>query len=205
MGCFESIHTIALAKYAKDVRAVDSRIEGVAKTLVRANLFGVKPTVSLCNIEDTDQFVRQSTVDVIHHVGVFYHLGDPVEHLRRLADEAAEGILLGTHYATPAMALDSYQMEGRSFARHKYAEGGRSDVFSGMYDNVKWLLLEDIKALLSEAGFMYVQIAANEQQRNKLRVTIYAAKNSVMAPLAQAQVAAERARMKSMFSLALAS
>ena len=198
IGCFEGIHTIALARYAKDIHAIDSRIENVVKTLVRANLFGAKPTVSLCDIEDADQFERLPVVDVVHHVGVFYHLRDPVSHLRKLASKATDGILLDTHYATPAMAITSYQAGGHSFACHKYAEGGRNEVFSGMYDHAKWLLLDDIKALLMEAGFTDIKIAADEPQRNGPRVTLYAAKNALMAPLSDAQVAEQLGRLKSM-------
>jgi 2-polyprenyl-3-methyl-5-hydroxy-6-metoxy-1,4-benzoquinol methylase len=198
VGCFEGIHTTALTRYAKDVHAIDSRIENVVKTLVRTNLFGVRPTVSLCDIEDVNQFESLPAVDVVHHVGVLYHLRDPVSHLRRLASKATDGILLDTHYATPAMANTSYQVDGHSFACHRYAEGGRNEVFSGMYDHAKWLLLDDIKALLVEAGFTDIRTAADEQQRNGPRVTLYAAKNAVMAPLSNAQVAEQLGRLKSM-------
>jgi hypothetical protein len=133
--------------------------------------------------------------------GVFYHLMDPVSHLRSLASKATDGILLDTHYAKPAMAKISYQVGGRSFAYHKYAEGGRNEVFSGMYGHAKWLLLDDIKALLMEAGFTDIKIAADEQQRNGPRVTLYAAKNAVMAPLSEAQVALQLSRLKSMPSV----
>lgn len=198
VGCFEGVHTIALTRYARDVHAIDSRIENVVKTLVRTNLFGTKPTVSLCDIEDVDQFERIPAVDVVHHVGVFYHLKDPVSHLRGLASKATDGILLDTHYATPAMANTSYQVGGRSFVCHKYVEGGRNEVFSGMYDHAKWLLLDDIKTLLIEAGFIDIRTAADELQRNGPRVTLYAAKNAVMAPLSDAQVADQLGRLKSM-------
>lgn len=198
IGCFEGVHTIALMQFAKDVHAIDSRIENVVKTLVRTNLFGAKPTVSLCDIEDADQFGRLPVVDVLHHVGVLYHLKNPVSHLKMLAGKVVDGILLDTHYATPAMASSSYKAEGRSFACYEYAEGGRDEVFSGMYDHAKWLLLDDIKALLMEAGFTDIRVAADEQQRNGPRVTLYAAKGAVMAPLSDAQIADRLDRLKSM-------
>lgn len=77
-GCFEGIHTIALAQRAAKVYAIDSRIENVVKTIVRANLLGFSPTVSVCDLEQEKDVERLPVIDVLHHVGVLYHLKDPV-------------------------------------------------------------------------------------------------------------------------------
>ncbi len=40
IGCYEGIHTVALARLARRVMAVDSRIENVVKTIVRCAVLG---------------------------------------------------------------------------------------------------------------------------------------------------------------------
>ena len=40
VGCFEGVHTIALADRAREVTAIDSRIEHVVKTVLRCYLYG---------------------------------------------------------------------------------------------------------------------------------------------------------------------
>lgn len=175
-GCFEGIHTIGLAHYASEVYAVDSRIENVLKTIVRSNLFGVKPSVAVVDLEHTQDFNRLPVADILHHVGVFYHLKDPVEHLLKLHTIARKGILLDTHYATEEMAQEQTTREGKIYRYHIYKEGGIEDVFSGMYDHAKWLLLNDIIDSLKSTGFTEILIHKNEVQRNGPRVTLYASK-----------------------------
>ena len=176
VGCFEGVHTLGLLQFCEQVTAIDSRIENVVKTLVRTNLFGFKPDVALANIEDPQQLEDIPCVDVIHHVGVLYHLKDPAGHLTELGSKAKQGILLDTHYATPEMASLTYRSKSDSFKYFKYVEGGRDEVFSGMYDHAKWLLLDDIKALLVRTGFTDIRVTCDEVQRNGPRATLYAAK-----------------------------
>jgi 2-polyprenyl-3-methyl-5-hydroxy-6-metoxy-1,4-benzoquinol methylase len=182
VGCFEGIHTIALAQRAAKVYAIDSRIENVVKTIVRSNLFGHTPVVTVCDLEKDADVQRLPEVDVIHHVGVLYHLKDPVTHLAQLGKLARCGILLDTHYATDEMAKKSLELNGVTYRFHNYKEKGRDEVFSGMYDHAKWLMLDDIKRILSEIGFSDITIHKDEQQRNGPRVTLYAARPSVMQP-----------------------
>ena len=171
VGCFEGVHTIALAMAGAEVTAVDSRIENVVKTLVRANLFGHKPTSFVCDIEKAEDVQRLPRVDFTHHVGVLYHLKDPVTHLQRLAAITGSGFLLDTHYATPEMVNNAYSVDGREYRYYHYREKGRDEVFSGMYDHAKWLLLDDLKALLAQLGFGRFVMLKDEQQRNGPRFT----------------------------------
>lgn len=174
VGCFEGVHTIALCERAKEVFAIDSRIENVVKTLVRCNLFGHKPTVSVCDIERIEDLSRLSKVDIVHHVGVLYHLKDPISHLYNLKGVVRSGILLDTHYATTEMANNTIDVNGRTYNYFAYREKGRDEVFSGMYDHAKWLLLDDIKSILSDLGWTNILIYKDEIQRNGPRVTLYA-------------------------------
>jgi tRNA (mo5U34)-methyltransferase len=176
IGCFEGVHTLGLLQFCGRVVAIDSRIENVVKTIVRTNLFGFKPDVALADIEDPIELESIPLVDVIHHVGVLYHLKDPAGHLTSLGSKARFGLLLDTHYATPEMANLTYKSKNESFSYFEYAEGGRDEVFSGMYDHAKWLLLDDIKALLIRAGFTDIRVTCDEMQRNGPRATLYAAR-----------------------------
>lgn len=180
VGCFEGVHTIALSKYAKEVHAIDSRIENVVKTIVRSHLFGCRPSVFVCDLENDAESSRLPAIDVLHHVGVLYHLKDPVTHLLRLGKIVRDGMLLDTHYATEDMLNSKYEVQGRICRYSKYGEGGRDEVFSGMYDHAKWLSLPDILLILGEMGYTDIRVHKDEIQRNGPRVTLFAARPSLM-------------------------
>lgn len=180
VGCFEGIHTIGIAQYGAKVYAIDSRIENVVKTIVRTSMFGYTPQVFVSNLEEESDIARLPSVDFVHHVGVLYHLKDPVSHLLQLAKVTKDGLLLDTHYATNEMANSCYVVNGREYRYFNYREKGRNEVFSGMYDHAKWLLLEDIKGILRQIGFSDIRISKDIQQRNGPRVTLFAARPSVI-------------------------
>ena len=87
IGCFEGLHTAALCERAGAVTAVDARIENVVKTIVRCAFMGHGPAVMLDDVDSPESTLPQA--DVCHHVGVLYHLADPIAHLRRLAPQFA--------------------------------------------------------------------------------------------------------------------
>jgi len=175
VGCFEGIHTIGLAKYAQKVTGVDSRIENVVKTMVRCGFFSVHPTVVKCDVEARPLDYGLLAADVVHHVGVLYHLRDPVSHLLDLRNFASLGVMVDTHCAEEHEATEIYESAGRQFRYKRYPED-RADHFSGMYDHAKWLLLEDIVALLKEAGFDHVEIAERRAEPNGARALLFAHK-----------------------------
>lgn len=174
IGCFEGIHTIALCQRASRVIAVDSRIDNILKTIVRCALFDLHPTIRLCDIERVPANVGQLQADVCHHVGVLYHLRDPVAHLLDLGRYVGTGIMLDTHYALPEEATDRYRAGGDEWMYRRYGEYGERDPFSGMYDHAKWLRLDDIIALLRRAGFSSVEVVERRAERNGPRALIFA-------------------------------
>lgn len=174
IGCFEGVHTAGLCRFAARVTAVDARIENVVKTVVRTAMFGCRPEVFPCDVENAEDLACLEEVDLVHHVGVLYHLVDPVAHLRRLAPKVRQGMLLDTHVAAPGSAERSYVSEGRSYRYHHHREGGKAEVFSGMYDHAKWLLLEDLEAVLRESGFARVDVEERRDERNGPRVRLHA-------------------------------
>jgi SAM-dependent methyltransferase len=173
-GCFEGIHTIGLARFARRVTAVDGRVENVAKTIVRAAMYGCSPTVFKYDVEKAPVDADLLRSDVLHHVGVLYHLTDPVRHLLELGRYIRLGVMLDTHYAGEGDALESYEVDGRWFRYKLYRELGHQDVFSGLYAHSKWLPLDAIVGLLRETGFRDVEVVETRQERNGLRVLLFA-------------------------------
>lgn len=173
-GCFEGIHSLGLLQYTDKVTAVDARMDHVVKTIVRCAMFGYHPTVFKYDIEKIPADVSLLQADFAHHVGVLYHLSDPVAHLMDLGNYIKSGIMLDTHYCLPEDATSSYQVNGVNYAYKYYLEHGKKEAFSGMYDHSKWLLLDDIVKCLQQAGFSQVQIIEQRQERNGPRVLLFA-------------------------------
>jgi 2-polyprenyl-3-methyl-5-hydroxy-6-metoxy-1,4-benzoquinol methylase len=173
VGCFEGVHTIALCRRAERVTAIDARVENVVKTIVRCSLFDVTPRVFVYDVEDgeDDEPLR---ADLCHHVGVLYHLDDPVRHLRRLGTWISGGVMLDTHYAHDEDATDEYEVDGQRFRFRRYRELGRGDVFSGIRPTSKWLRLDDITDELRRAGFDSVDVVERREERNGPRVLLFA-------------------------------
>lgn len=174
VGCFEGVHTLGLLDFAQKVTAIDSRIDHVVKTLVRCGMFGKSAHVFKCDIESHDLNSRLLEADYIHHVGVLYHLRDPVKNLIDIGTYIKNGVMLDTHYCLPEDVTGSYTVNGKNYSYKKYLEFGEKEAFSGMYDHSKWLLLEDIVACLKEAGFTKVDIVEERAERNGPRVLLFA-------------------------------
>ena len=178
IGCFEGVHTIALSQRAARVTAVDARVDNVVKTIVRCAFHGCRPHVVTCDIEAPPATGELAAfeADYVHHVGVLYHLRDPVRHVRALGTIARKGLMLDTHVAPPGQATDELVVDGERFRYMRYAEHGRDEVFSGMYDHAKWLPLDTLVALLGEAGFDEVEVVEERAERNGPRVLILASR-----------------------------
>jgi tRNA (mo5U34)-methyltransferase len=175
-GCFEGVHTIGLAMRAARVTAVDSRVQNVAKAILRCALFGLHPTVFVCNAEDLPLPAEISACDLVFHVGVLYHLQDPVRHLAAVCRTAKQGILLDTHVADAVEASSSYEVDGRRYAYKHYREGGVREVFSGMYDHAKWLTVEALAEIMAREGFARFDVVERRAERNGPRVLIHASR-----------------------------
>jgi 2-polyprenyl-3-methyl-5-hydroxy-6-metoxy-1,4-benzoquinol methylase len=176
VGCFEGVHTIALAGYGARVIGIDSRIENVAKTMVRTWSFGFNATVFRCDVEQDADLALIPPIDITHHIGVLYHLVEPVSHLKKLLARTRKAIVLDTHYAREEEAHKTYQVDGISYRYKHFKEGGRNEAFAGMYDHAKWLPLETLVAILKENGFANVDVAELRDERNGARALIYASR-----------------------------
>lgn len=177
IGCFEGIHTTALAMFANRVLACDSRIENVVKTIVRCAMYGTSPHIFRWDAEEALPEDISLECDVLHHVGVLYHLTDPVGHLKMLLPGVRKAVMLDTQIAPEDAQALTYNSDGNSYRYHHYREAGRDAPFAGMLDHAKWLFKDDLIALLREAGFDSVDVANFEIQRNGPRILIYATRS----------------------------
>lgn len=170
LGCFEGNHTVALASLAQRVTAIDSRIEHVVKTLVRCTMAGLHPGVHCWDAEQEIPESLDLSCDVLHHVGVLYHLEYPVEHLRRLAPLVRHGIMLDTH-----VAPEGVEIKRDAGVRYwHFDDHSRDNPFAGMYGHAKWIVLDDLVGLLKDLGFRNVDVAQERAERSGPRVLIYA-------------------------------
>jgi hypothetical protein len=169
------VHTTALCARAGSVTAVDGRIENVVKTIVRCAFFDQHPKVLVCDLETPKLPPELLEADLCMHVGVLYHLTDPVGHLHQLGDWVGEGVMLDTHVARADELSGEYEANGRSYRFRRWNEGG-ADPFSGMRTHAKWLLLEDLRQVLTDAGFASIDVVEEREERNGLRVLLFAGK-----------------------------
>ena len=176
IGCFEGIHTLGLLLLGAWVTAVDGRIENAIKTLARLWAYGRTCEVALWNVEREPPAGLPQTWDVLHHIGVLYHLSNPVEHLNQVLPRTREGVLLDTHVASDeAEATKSYVVEGQTYRfRYKPEPYADSSPFAGMEDHAKYLLLEDLVRLFASHGFSDLRVVSDRDERNGRRVTLWA-------------------------------
>ena len=170
LGCFEGNHSVALAQRAGRVICVDSRIENVVKTLVRCSMANVSVSASCWDVERPVPEGLDLECDILHHVGVLYHLRDPVSHLKMIAPYARSAIMLDTHVAPSNVPLE--EIDGIRVWR--FLEHGRSNPFAGMYDHAKWIERDDLLTLLESLGFASVDLVQQRDERNGPRVLILA-------------------------------
>lgn len=176
IGCFEGIHSLGLALLGARVTGVDGRVENILKTLARLWAYGHTADVVLWNVEKPVAKAMPKEWDVLHHVGVLYHLAKPVEHLLDVLPRTRHAVLLDTHVANdPETAKLSYDVDGVSYRyRRKPEPLAAHGPFAGMEDHAKYLLVEDIIALLQKSGFTDVRLAEDRAERNGRRVTVWA-------------------------------
>jgi hypothetical protein len=180
-GCFEGIHTIGCAALGARVTAFDGRIENVVKTMARLWAYKLSCTLFLWNAEKSPPSDLPSSWDVLHHIGVLYHLSNPVQHLEILLPRTRVGVLLDSHVASgDSDALEQMQVRGRTYRYVRYAEVHRdASPFAGLENHGKWLHLDDLLGLLARHGFADAKVVSEKTERNGRRVTIFCFRRDV--------------------------
>jgi tRNA (mo5U34)-methyltransferase len=172
IGCFEGIHSAAFALEGARVTAVDSRIENVCKTLVRCGLMHLPVSAHVWNVEEPAPSTLDLNCDLLCHIGVLYHLADPVSHLNSLLPHVKQAVIIETHVAPEDGALLQYEVNGQIYDYHHFDEGNRANPFAGMYDHAKWLKTETLKDILTMHGFKS-DLVEHREERNGPRVLIH--------------------------------
>lgn len=177
VGCFEGNHTVGLSLFCDRITAIDSRIEHVIKTIVRTAMYGYRPHVFRLDLEQPFPDGPEFTFDVLHHVGVLYHLSNPIQHLNEILPQCTI-LMLDTHVATEEDELHPFSYKGTKYRYKSYKEAGRLAPFAGMQDHAKWLLEKDLVKILENNGFSFIEVAERRNERNGLRILLYAHKES---------------------------
>lgn len=173
VGCFEGIHTVALAKLGAKVSAFDGRIENVIKTLVRCWAMEAEVNVFHWNLENKKSDFVDINCDILHHVGVLYHLSNPLGHLKAILPSVKQAVMLDTHVA-PDKNLHKDSQDGFIYQFTDVREPGRLAPFAGLKNYAKWLVLDDLIDFLRSYGFDNIEVAEHRMERNGPRVLIYA-------------------------------
>lgn len=174
VGCCEGIHTVQLARVCRHVVALEVRPPNIACALTRLFVHdATNVRLVLGDARDVDE--RFGHFDIVFHVGVLYHLSDPVAHLRQIA-RLANDLFLDTHYADESLTYPRADIEdgGQCYRACAYAEGAWSDSFSGVEPTSRWLYRPDLLALLNEVGYDAVEVCDDRRERNGPRLTLLA-------------------------------
>jgi 2-polyprenyl-3-methyl-5-hydroxy-6-metoxy-1,4-benzoquinol methylase len=174
VGCFEGIHTAALAQYGANVWGCDARIVNIAKSAVRCAFFQVHATFFVWDVEEPLPEDQAREWDILHHIGVLYHLLDPVGHLQEIAPRIRQAILLDTHVAEEGKATATDERAGFTYHYQERREVGYDCVFAGTMPTARWLRPDDLTALLKQLGFAKVDQIELREERNGPRVLILA-------------------------------
>jgi len=173
VGCFEGIHTVSLDQFGADVWACDARIVNVMKSAVRAACFNVRPHFFVWDVELPLPQTFDLRWDVLYHVGVLYHLLNPIKHLKYLLPRINKAVFLDTHVA-PLSAETVAIENGFSYRYLERIEPGYEFVFAGTQSRARWIRLEDLVSLLKQTGFPRVEVIEQRDERHGPRAMVYA-------------------------------
>lgn len=184
VGACEGQHTVLLAPFCREVVALEVRPRNVVGALIRQLIHGVR------NVENLVMDAREvgphlGRFDLIFHVGVLYHLPDPVEHLFRLKG-LGDALLLDTHYATEDLSFpeDTLRRGAGAYRTRLYREQGWSDAFSGVEEASRWLYRDDLLSLVREIGFPRIEVLREKREPNGPRIGILARAEAAPGPAA---------------------
>jgi 2-polyprenyl-3-methyl-5-hydroxy-6-metoxy-1,4-benzoquinol methylase len=185
LGCFEGMHSLSLAQHAREVWGIDGRIENVIKSLVRVWVAGMeqKIVLHLLDLERgtlKDQLAalgRTEPFDVMHHRGVLYHLSDPIGNLEQCAAVTRQHLYLHTQIASEAQADVRLQHVTGDYPAYRYREPNPEFApFAGITAHAHWMTRASLERLLKAIGFPKINVLAEVEERNGLRLELIASR-----------------------------
>ena len=173
-GAAEGHFSVFLAPMVKRLVCVEVRPRNVIALLTR--LF-------VHDIRNVDVWLKDVSVvgpdwgrfDALFHVGVLYHLSNPVAHLLSLRG-LADRLLLDTHYGTDDLPLPRGELEhqGKRYPGYLYRERGWQDPYSGVEPASCWLRRDVLLDLLTEIGYRQVTVLSDHLINGMPRFTVVA-------------------------------
>lgn len=146
-GCLDGHITVGLCAAGAKVTAFDVRPNCLIKTFARCLAFGFHPKLRL---HDARQMAELGTFDIVFHSGVFYHLENPVQHLRAIADMAPI-FALDTHTAPRGAVLDCVDgFDGVWVTERDFSWQNEQ---CGVQPRSFWLTRPELLRLFSDCGF----------------------------------------------------
>ena len=185
LGCFEGMHSLSLAQFAREVWAIDGRIENVIKSLVRVWVAGMEQKIVL-HLLDLERGTLQGQLaalgrsepfDLIHHRGVLYHLSDPLGNLEQCAAMTRRHLYLHTQIASEAQADVVLRHPTGEYAAFRYREPNPEFApFAGITAHAHWITRSGLEKFLRTLGFSTIHVIAELQERNGLRLELIASR-----------------------------
>lgn len=165
-GCLEGCHTVAIARRARYVTAIDFQDKNIEKSRLRCKLYGVSPTFIKLDVETQNP----PPADLFFHSGVLYHLQDPISHLIRISPLTKE-IFLDTHHTRKAEGRYVAAVDGKEYPFTHHVEEVHPRSGKGRFS--RWITLDTIVSTLKRF-FRKVVIVRDEDERNGALATIAA-------------------------------
>lgn len=181
LGPYEGGHTHALEMIhgAKSVTAIEANPRAFLRCLIVKNLFEMSKSRFLLG-DFMKYFANDKTrYDLIVASGVLYHMAEPLELLKAIA-ERSDRVFLWTHYYDEELVQNNNntnfrfdvsrhrdsEYEGHSFREYcfEYRDGrDKTGHLGGVEHYAYWLSLNDIITLLKKLGYNHVMTHANNK------------------------------------------
>ncbi len=155
LGPLEGAHTLTLSMLgAKEVVAVEGRLENFIKCCIVKNLFNLnKVKFVYGDVRDYD-FSQLGKFDVVVCSGILYHLTDPSDLIKKLS--AYPRVLIWTHIADTVYPVGEDKVVNGY--KGKYYIEGNNVQCAGLEPQSLWLYKEELLRLLNDNGFSNVNI-----------------------------------------------
>lgn len=150
LGSLEGGHTLQLAKNAK-VLGLEGRQKNIEKALYMQKLLGIKNSeFKLVDLEKED-LTSFGKFDAVMCCGILYHMPKPWNLLQQIS-RITDRVFIWTQYADKA----SEEVEG--YPGCWFVERGLAHPISGLSDRSYWLTMDALRSILTDIGFMKIDI-----------------------------------------------
>lgn len=153
LGCLEGGHTLAIARAAFEVVAVDARPENISKARLMQRVYGVGNVRFVEADLDAIDLADYGAFDVAFNVGLLYHLEAPWRLLAWLA-KCCRAMFLWTHVARGGV----WGVRRGGYRGRLYREGGVADPLSGLNPRSFWPTQTELLRMVRDAGFGEIEI-----------------------------------------------